>query len=136
MNVGLGHRVAEVDFALRDFTHPAMRRELSWNLTSAPKVAELTPMVTGDLRPLVAEVFERYGGHVAPRLAALPHQVIHNDANELNILVDDGGVAGLIDFGDVVWSPRVCGLAVAGAYAMQGHADPLRAVLPRDGAPA
>ncbi|MEU6785023.1 aminotransferase class III-fold pyridoxal phosphate-dependent enzyme [Nonomuraea angiospora] len=126
----LGHRVAGVDFALRDFTHTAMRRELLWNLTSAPKVAELTPMVVGDLRPLVTEVFERYGDHVVPRLAALPHQVIHNDANELNILVDDDGVAGLIDFGDVVWSPRVCGLAVAGAYAVQGHADPLRAVLP------
>ncbi|MFI7124823.1 aminotransferase class III-fold pyridoxal phosphate-dependent enzyme [Nonomuraea sp. NPDC050153] len=126
----LGRRVAGVDLALRDFTHPAMRRELLWNLTSAPRVAELAPLVGDDLRPLVREVFDRYGEHVAPRLAALPHQVVHNDANELNILVDDGGVAGLIDFGDVVWSPRVCGAAVAGAYAMQGHDDPLRAVLP------
>ncbi|MET9242454.1 aminotransferase class III-fold pyridoxal phosphate-dependent enzyme [Nonomuraea sp. NPDC003709] len=126
----LGRRVAGVDLALRDFTHPAMRRELLWNLTSAPQVAELAPLVADDLRPLVREAFDRYGEHVAPRLAALPHQVVHNDANELNILVDDSGVAGLIDFGDVVWSPRVCGAAVAGAYAMQGHDDPLRAVLP------
>lgn len=127
----LGRHVAGIDRALRDFTHPAMRRDLWWNLTSAPRVAELAPLVAADLRPLVTEVFDRYREHVAPRLDALPHQVIHNDANELNILVDDGGaVAGLIDYGDVVWSARVCGLAVAGAYAMQGHADPLRAVLP------
>ncbi|GII94630.1 aminotransferase class III-fold pyridoxal phosphate-dependent enzyme [Sinosporangium siamense] len=126
----LGRRVAEVDHALRDFVHPAMRRDLVWNLTSAPRVAELAPAVADDLRPLVTEVFERYADHVAPRLAALPHQVIHNDANELNILVGDEDVTGLIDFGDVVWSPRVCGVAVAGAYAMQPHADPLRAVLP------
>ena len=61
----------------------------------------------------------------------LPHQLIHNDANEHNVLVGaDGAVAGLIDFGDVVWSARVCGLAVAGAYAMQGEPDPARAVVP------
>ena len=60
-----------------------------------------------------------------PALDDLPHQVIHNDANEHNVLVaDDGTVAGLIDFGDVVWSARVCGLAVAGAYAMQGQRRP------------
>ncbi|MEV0143356.1 MULTISPECIES: aminotransferase class III-fold pyridoxal phosphate-dependent enzyme [unclassified Nonomuraea] len=128
---GLGRLVAAVDLALRGFTHPGMRRELLWSLTSAPQVAELAPLVAGELRPLVAEVFGRYREHVAPRLAGLPHQVIHNDANELNILVDDEGeAAGLIDFGDVVWNPRVCGLAVAAAYAAQGHADPLRAVLP------
>ncbi|MEV0347369.1 aminotransferase class III-fold pyridoxal phosphate-dependent enzyme [Nonomuraea sp. NPDC050680] len=127
----LGRHVAAVDQALAGFTHPGMRRELVWNLTGAPAVAALAPLLEGELRPLVSEVFDRYRAHVAPRVAALPHQVIHNDANELNILVDDAGaVAALIDFGDVAWNPRVCGLAVAGAYAMQGHADPLRAVLP------
>ena len=35
-----------------------------------------------------------------------------------------GSVTGLIDFGDVVCTARVCGLAVAGAYAMQGAAGP------------
>ena len=60
-----------------------------------------------------------------PALDHLPHQVIHNDANEHNVLVaDDGTVVGLIDFGDVVWTARVGGLAVAGAYAMQGQTRP------------
>jgi 4-aminobutyrate aminotransferase-like enzyme/Ser/Thr protein kinase RdoA (MazF antagonist) len=127
----LGRHVAAVDQALAGFTHPGMRRELVWNLTGAPAVVGLASLLDGELRPLVTEVFDRYRAHVAPRVAALPHQVIHNDANELNILVDDAGaVTALIDFGDVAWNPRVCGLAVAGAYAMQGHADPLRAVLP------
>ncbi|MCW6004323.1 aminotransferase class III-fold pyridoxal phosphate-dependent enzyme, partial [Micromonospora sp. CPCC 205371] len=126
----LGRHVAAVDQALSDFTHPAMRRDLVWNLTSAPQVAALLPAVAEDLRPLAAEVFARYSRHVEPRLGALPHQVIHNDANEYNILVDDdGAVAGLIDFGDVVWSARVCGLAVACAYAAAGHDEPLAAAL-------
>ena len=53
-------------------------------------------------------------------LAHLPHQLIHNDANEHNVLVAPDGSVRLIDFGDVVYTARVCGLAVAGAYAMQG----------------
>jgi 4-aminobutyrate aminotransferase-like enzyme/Ser/Thr protein kinase RdoA (MazF antagonist) len=65
-----------------------------------------------------------------PELAHLPHQLIHNDANEHNVLVAPDGTIRLIDFGDVVYTARVCGLAVAGAYAMQGQPDPARAVVP------
>jgi 4-aminobutyrate aminotransferase-like enzyme len=66
-----------------------------------------------------------------PQLATLPWQVIHNDANEHNVLVGPGRrVAGLIDFGDIVYAPRVCGLAVACAYAMLGQPDPVTAILP------
>ncbi len=64
---------------------------------------------------------------VAP---GLPHQLIHNDANEHNVLVGEDGSIQLIDFGDVVYSARVAGLAVACAYAMQGQPDPARAVVP------
>jgi 4-aminobutyrate aminotransferase-like enzyme/Ser/Thr protein kinase RdoA (MazF antagonist) len=100
----LGRAVATVDAALRDFEHPEMKRPHRWNVATAPEAAAI-------------------------ELAQLPHQVIHNDANEHNVLVD-GEAIGLIDFGDIAWAPRVCGLAVACAYAGLGHADPLRAVLP------
>jgi 4-aminobutyrate aminotransferase-like enzyme/Ser/Thr protein kinase RdoA (MazF antagonist) len=120
----LGAVVARTDRALIGFEHPAMRRPLRWNLLEVP--AELAKLLDGRRRELVDEVLAR-----VPHLDDLPHQVIHNDANELNVLVGpDGAVSGLIDFGDTVWSARVCGLAVAGAYAMQGHADPVRAVVP------
>ncbi len=120
----LGVLVARTDRALAGFEHPAMRRPLRWNLLTVP--AELAELLDGRRRELVDEVLAR-----VPPLDGLPQQVIHNDANELNVLVgSDGAVSGLIDFGDTVWSARVCGLAVAGAYAMQGHEDPLRAVTP------
>ncbi len=119
----LGALVARTDRALAGFEHPAMRRPLRWNLLTVPR--ELAELVDGRRRELVDAVLAR-----TPSLDGLPQQVIHNDANELNVLVSDGVVSGLIDFGDTVWSARVCGLAVAGAYAMQGHEDPVRAVAP------
>ena len=73
----------------------------------------------------------RFAERVLPRLRELPAQAIHNDANEHNVLVGgDGRVSGLIDFGDLCRAPRVCGLAVACAYAMTALAVPEREVLP------
>lgn len=127
----LGRSVARLDRALVDFRHPAERRPLLWNLTSAPAVAAFVELVEPGKQDSVREIFSRYETVVAPRLGCLPHQVIHNDANELNILIgEDGTVSGLIDFGDVAWSPRVGGLAVAAAYAMLSQDDPVRAIVP------
>ncbi len=128
---GLGRIVARIDRALAGFEHPAMRRPLLWNLLAAPEVARFASLVDAARRPLVEGVLARFEDGVAPRLAGLPHQVIHNDANEHNVVVGgDGTVRGLIDFGDTAWSVRVAGLAVAAAYAMQGRPDPVRAVVP------
>ena len=76
-------------------------------------------------------MLERFAAEILPRLRALPAQAIHNDANEHNVLVgDDGEVCGLIDFGDLCRAPRVCGLAVACAYAMAMLPVPEREVVP------
>ena len=55
----------------------------------------------------------------------LRHGVIHGDANDHNVLVRQGRVAGLIDFGDLVYSAVVCDLAIAVAYAMLAKPQPL-----------
>jgi 4-aminobutyrate aminotransferase-like enzyme/Ser/Thr protein kinase RdoA (MazF antagonist) len=122
----LGRVVARVDRALAGFAHPAMCRHHRWDLRNAAELAPWAERLDPAMGALVAPVL------AAPAaLTHLPHQVIHNDANEHNVLVgEDGTVVGLIDFGDAVWSARVCGLAVAGAYAMQRQPDPVRAVVP------
>jgi Ser/Thr protein kinase RdoA (MazF antagonist) len=72
-------------------------------------------------RRLARAVLQEFVDQVAPRLASLPWQVIHNDANDANIVRDDAGRPGLIDFGDLCRAPRSCGLAVACAYAIAGQ---------------
>jgi 4-aminobutyrate aminotransferase-like enzyme/Ser/Thr protein kinase RdoA (MazF antagonist) len=62
--------------------------------------------------------------------ASLPSQLIHCDITDVNTLVTGGGLTGLIDFGDVTDTWRVCDLAVACHAVIAGHTDDaLQAIL-------
>lgn len=126
----LGVAVAELDRALAGFDHPGLAAPYRWNLTDADLLGTSGLSVPADSQPLVDRVDQRLDAVLAA-LRRLPSQAIHNDANEHNVLVDaDGDIAGILDVGDVVRAPRVCGLAVAAAYAQLGAADPVAATLP------
>jgi 4-aminobutyrate aminotransferase-like enzyme len=60
--------------------------------------------------------------------------VVHNDANDNNILVtetpDAPKVRAIIDFGDAIYTQIINDLAVAIAYAVMDKPDPLNAALP------
>jgi hypothetical protein len=63
-------------------------------------------------------------------LPALRQSVIHNDANDHNVLVADDGraVTGLLDLGDAIHSITANELAVAAAYAALDAAEPLEVI--------
>ncbi len=134
----LGSLVARVDAGLESFADPGIDRSLSWNLVRAAAARDLLPHVPdAERRDLAGVVLDRFAAEVEPRLAQLPWQPIHNDANDSNVLVGpDGGVTGLIDFADLCRAPRVCGLAVACAYTVDVRSGPwtgtdaVRALLP------
>ncbi len=65
-----------------------------------------------------------------PSFANLRRSVIHADANDYNVLVEEDKVVGLIDFGDVVYSYTVGDLAIAVAYVVLGKEDPYAAAAP------
>jgi Ser/Thr protein kinase RdoA (MazF antagonist) len=132
---GLGRLVAQVDGALTGFDHPHADRALRWNLARAGDALALVDQVEDPaVRQTVRAVLEEFVEDVAPAVAALPGQVIHNDANDANLVLDDtGAVHGLIDFGDLCRAPRVCGLAIACAYAVASvpaTVDPWRGLAP------
>ena len=131
----LGACVGKVDRALMGFEHPAMhRREFSWDLRNALPVIEghVEQVEEERMRQQIDEVRAMLAQYVAPRLSQLGQSVIHNDANDHNIIVrhasiNEQRISGLIDFGDMVHTTTVAGLAIAVAYAMLDKADPLKA---------
>jgi 4-aminobutyrate aminotransferase-like enzyme/Ser/Thr protein kinase RdoA (MazF antagonist)/murein DD-endopeptidase MepM/ murein hydrolase activator NlpD len=130
---GLGRLLGDLSRGLSDFDHPAAHRELVWDLAHFPRtLLRYSRMIADPERRRIVETFLAHYEEAVPPLAArLRTGVIHNDANDFNLLVagtgDEAHACGLIDFGDMVHSARVHELAVALAYAMLGKEDPLAA---------
>lgn len=123
----LGEILAKLDMALQDFTHSGEQQALLWDMKQAPALRRLLQYVDDEeVRVLLAATLDEFDGATAPRFASLPWQVIHNDANPANVLLtDDGEVAGLIDFGDMLRSPRIIELGVAASYLRVDSGNPL-----------
>ncbi len=107
---------------LLDFMHPAaLRSAFLWNLDEAAQCeADSAHIDDPALRALVNTYFDRYRRVTLPRLTGLRRAVIHQDANDYNVVVDatGTGIAGLIDFGDLVWGRQINEAAVALAYVL------------------
>jgi 4-aminobutyrate aminotransferase-like enzyme/Ser/Thr protein kinase RdoA (MazF antagonist) len=125
----LGHQIGLMDKALTGFNHPYLAREFKWKLPAGAWIKNhLDAIEDVNRRALLSEILAEYR-ELLPALATLPEVAIHNDMNDYNILVTasiDGrhGVSGIVDFGDMVVSPRVCELAIAGAYVVLDHEKP------------
>lgn len=128
--VTLGRLLGETDRSLESFSHPGAKRSYAWDIGRADMHLEnLVFIADADKQAVVRAVLDRFVHEVLPRLRQCPRQVIHNDANDYNVLLDDaGGVSGLLDFGDMVETWRVIEIAVAGAYALIGADDPVDAI--------
>jgi Ser/Thr protein kinase RdoA (MazF antagonist) len=120
----IGASMAKIDAALCEFSHPAMRRALQWDLRRAGMARDNAQLLPRDRRARVERVFSLW-----ERIdwTALRHSVIHGDANDYNVIVGDGRMVGMLDFGDIVYTATVCDLAVALAYTMLGEREPLAA---------
>lgn len=125
----LGRTVGAMDRALAGFSHPAMHRALHWDLRHAAMARPHLPLLPEDRRGMVEAYLARWETVEWEKLRS---GVIHNDANDYNVLVSlppapERRVVTILDFGDVVHSATVCDLAVALAYAMLAKPDPVDA---------
>lgn len=124
----LGRALARLTLALQDFDHPAADHLLLWDIRQLPSLAGLTPSIQdADLRAEADAFIESYTAHTLPRVDRLPRQVVHNDFNPHNLLVAASApeqLTGILDFGDMVRTARVCDLAIAASYQIADD-DPL-----------
>ncbi len=129
----LGRFVAKVDRSLADFQHAGAYRYLIWDLAQGYGVCQtrkhLLDGQEGRHGELIDYFLRLYQTQTMPLIAQLPQGIIHNDANDMNLLIDNKlhptQVTGLIDFGDMVHSHVVNDLAIAAAYALMNQPDPL-----------
>lgn len=116
----LGVLLGRLSVAMEPFEHPGAARVLAWDLQRLSGLRDHLPFIVDPVaRADVEAELDRYDAVTAPGLAAVRHQVAHNDANMDNVVVDAGGrPVGILDFGDMVSTAVVADLAVAMAYAV------------------
>jgi hydroxylysine kinase len=114
-----GRMAARLGLALRTFTHAAATRPLVWDLRHVGRTIGLLDEL-GDFpeKSTIAALIGAIDARVQAEFAHLRQQVIHNDMNDLNVLVDPGDedvIVGVIDFGDLVHTALVADLAILAA---------------------
>lgn len=126
----LGAASAHLTRALGGLTEPVGITGHPWLIQRGPEVVEESLRgLSDDVRTrVVDQVSRRFGTTVLPLLDTLPWSIIHHDLHDGNVILDAAGrsVAGVIDFNDAAFAPRVADLAIAGAYAMLRQAEPER----------
>jgi len=124
----LGSFMGRVTTSLANFEHRGAYRYLDWDLAFGYSVCQQKKSaLIGDQKTQVEKHLANYHNHVLPIVSKLPQQVIHNDANDYNLLIDSTDkptiITGLIDFGDMVFSHRINELAITCAYALMNQED-------------
>jgi len=132
----LGKFLALLDKTLQGFYHSATLRYWHWDLKHLPDLKQYTMHIADVHNRRLCEYFlMQFENSVQPVLPELRSSVIHNDANDHNIIVKKTGkgdreVIGIIDFGDLVYSHTIFELAIALAYVMMEKDDPLECAIP------
>lgn len=129
----LGGFMGRLSRALQGFGHPAAHRlGFLWNLDEVLSVKPWLADVKPGSRELVARIFARYEKNVLPKLPHLRRAVLHQDANDNNIVVNEDGaqITGLIDFGDMTYGRQINELAVTLAYALLDAEDIYKSAAP------
>ena len=122
----LGAFLARLDKSLISFSHPAMHRTLQWDLKQAAKLIDYEQYIKSEeQKKWVRYGIDRFNKHVVPHFPSLTASVIHNDANDYNVLSNGQAVTGIIDFGDMVHTYTACELAIGITYMILEKNNPL-----------
>jgi len=127
----LGRLMGRTVSALEGLDAPIAHRRFQWSAEES--LAVIGAHAAAVVDPSRRDLLEGWRHRLAPLgmvLPALRHGLIHNDANDHNVLVADDGrsVSGLLDLGDAIWSVVVNELAVAAAYAALEMDDPIATI--------
>ncbi len=129
----LGVTLASLAAGLREFRHPGESPALQWDMQRAVGLRPLlTHIADAELRTLVGDCLDDFEVRVLPQLAELRHQVIHSDFNPDNVLINDDAqeLAGVIDFGDMLYAPLIVDVAIAASYLRHFDSNPTLYIAP------
>lgn len=123
----LGVFLAKMNKIISDKYHSVIQgKETQWDLKHFKVNHKYLKYITNPKdRSLVDYFFMQFDEHIYPIQNQLRKGIIHNDANDWNVLTQNGKVSGIIDFGDMCHSWVINEVAIAITYVMMGKENPL-----------
>jgi 4-aminobutyrate aminotransferase-like enzyme len=123
----LGAFLANLDLQLQKLNSYVIKsRVWEWDIQNLGLNKKYLDDITNSKdRNVIRYFFLQFDEVVTPYFPELRKQLIHNDANEWNILVQDDAISGLIDFGDIAYSFLINEVAIAITYACYDKENPL-----------
>ena len=119
--------IAQMDIKLLLFNNTTIKeRQSKWNTENFSlnkKYIHDIPNVKD--QNIIHYFFQQYEKQVVPLIPKLRKSIIHNDANQWNVLIKKKEISGIIDFGDLAYSQLINELAIAIAFACQNTENPL-----------
>ncbi|WP_323370027.1 aminotransferase class III-fold pyridoxal phosphate-dependent enzyme [Xanthomarina sp. F2636L] len=129
----LGREAGKITKALEGFKHSKVHRSFDWDIAQSEWTFKYLKLFSKEQQEIVSYFQKSFEGFQKD-YKKLRKTVIHNDANDNNILVSDNlidpTVTAIIDYGDAIYSQPINDLAIAIAYAIMGKPDLLAAALP------
>lgn len=128
-----GRVAGEVSAGLAAWPAPPVEVGHPWELTRTMETlaSTINSVTDPSTRAVLDAAVERFATVVEPRLATLPRSVVHHDLHDSNLLVDTAAerISGVLDFGDMVFGPRIADLAVPATHAGRAAEDPVEVFL-------
>lgn len=129
----LGEQCGLLTKALSGFDHLKAHREFEWDVAQSLWTKDHISLFRKEEREIIS-FFQRKFESSQERYLELRKSVVHSDANDNNIIVSsnliDPTVEAAIDYGDAIFTQVINDLAIACAYAIMNHNEPLEAALP------
>ena len=126
-----GSLLGSMDQNLSEVYEPALSgREDPWDLQYLKLNLPYLPYIENATdRSLVDYFVLQFDECIGPVANKLRKSIIHNDANNWNVVSDDNRVIGLFDFGDLSYTWLINELAIGITYIMMEKEHPLQAAI-------
>ncbi|HEA21337.1 MAG TPA: aminotransferase class III-fold pyridoxal phosphate-dependent enzyme, partial [Pricia antarctica] len=133
LRYSLGERCGLLTKALQAFNHSQAHRELEWDVARSLWTTAHLNLFNKEEKRIVI-FFQNRFKDARKSYELLRKAIVHNDANDNNLIVSEDlikpKVKAVIDYGDAVYTQVINDVAIACAYAIMGHNDPLQTALP------
>ncbi|WP_452601762.1 aminotransferase class III-fold pyridoxal phosphate-dependent enzyme [Pontimicrobium sp. MEBiC06410] len=133
LRYSLGEQCGLLTKALQGFNHAEAHRNFEWDIAQSLWTKEYLNLFSLEEKKMLSSFQEQFET-VQDTYSKLRKAVVHNDANDNNIIVSNTlinpVVKAAIDYGDAIHTQIINDLAISCAYCVMHHNNPLQAALP------